>query len=380
MYRYVRLWSCEGGDAMSAPSTLSSDQALRVCLVAGSYPPELCGVGHYTERLADALSERGHDVYVVVAPAGVGVGPTLRRIPSDCVVHLQYPTIGSGRSLTPLAMLALCSRPAVLTLHEFSAAHPLRRGAGAILATLATRTILTSGHERRSLLRVVPFAARRSEVVPIGHNVRVMAGPVAPEVDAVYFGLLAPNKGLEPFLELVRLADERGHNLRFRVLGGWNLRHEAYVFHTMANAARLPVEWSGELDEKALSLELRRARAAYLPFPDGASERRASLLATLAHGVATITSGGRGTTDELRRTIAVVASPSGALAQILTLDDAEWDSRRKAGLAYAARRAWPLVARGHEQVYQRLLGVEPRDAVPADRHNSPACARAVAPP
>jgi glycosyltransferase involved in cell wall biosynthesis len=119
---------------------------MRVLLVTGSYPPMLCGVGDYAERLASALS-RDADVKVSVltsefdAPAtradGVEViramrawhrkalehfHAAMRRLKPD-VVHIQFPTQGYDAA-SGVAAIAFLSRfrwrvPVVATLHEF---------------------------------------------------------------------------------------------------------------------------------------------------------------------------------------------------------------------------------------------------------------------
>lgn len=333
---------------------------LRVCFVTGSYPPERCGVGDYTERLAEALTQRGHEIAVVLAPAGTGARAALRRIPRGSLIHVQYPTIGFGRSLEPLAitLLGRRGRRTLVTLHEFSHAHVLRRATAVALAGAASCAVFTSELERRSLERLLPFAARRSPVIPVGHNIRVhtTTGAAGHDgVDVVYFGLLAPNKGLEPFLELAALAQQRGLGLRFRVLGGWNDRHAAYVAGVMRDTKALPVEWAGPLEEAALSLELRRSQLAYLPFRDGASDRRTSLLAALAHGVPTITTEGPGTTQELRRATVVTSSADETLARIEALTAGERHVLRNAGMAYAEARSWALIAERHEELYRGLV-------------------------
>jgi glycosyltransferase involved in cell wall biosynthesis len=117
--------------------------ALKIVQVTGSFPPQHCGVGDYTERLALALSRRGLEVAVLTSTASgassAGREPrVLRRMPDwqlrrlpmllrflrgekPDVVHLQYPTRGYGRGLLPMFLpmcLSLLGYRLVQTWHE----------------------------------------------------------------------------------------------------------------------------------------------------------------------------------------------------------------------------------------------------------------------
>ncbi len=92
---------------------------MRVLIIAGSYPPDKCGVGDYTFHLANALAARQKVEVGVLTNAGqvnafydnlVKVFRTVsswrnksllevRHVVSDFhpdVVHIQYPTQGYG--------------------------------------------------------------------------------------------------------------------------------------------------------------------------------------------------------------------------------------------------------------------------------------------
>lgn len=104
----------------------------RVLMVSGSWPPQVCGVGDYTERLCRELEQGGVDV-VRFADDGLArpysPNAVRRADEADCdVVHVQYPTAGYGRSLTPSALPAgIRSKPVVVTLHEYSVFRWYRR-------------------------------------------------------------------------------------------------------------------------------------------------------------------------------------------------------------------------------------------------------------
>jgi hypothetical protein len=109
------------------------------------------------------------------------------------------------------------------------------------------------------------------------------------------------------------------------------------------------------LSPEALSLELHRARLAYVPFPDGASERRASLLALLEHRVPTITTAGSATTPGLRAATVIASSPDAAHASLQRVDAHEWSSLAARGSEYVSARSWPAIAARHEELYRTIV-------------------------
>jgi glycosyltransferase involved in cell wall biosynthesis len=94
-----------------------------------------------------------------------------------------------------------------------------------------------------------------------------------------------------------------------------------------------------------------------MPFPDGASERRASLLAALANGLPVITTKGRASPPELEDVVRFCSSPgeSVATAQILIEAPTEREELAFRGRQYAERFSWENIARSHMAVYEQLM-------------------------
>jgi glycosyltransferase involved in cell wall biosynthesis len=111
------------------------------------------------------------------------------------------------------------------------------------------------------------------------------------------------------------------------------------------------------LDHEATAGALAEARVAYLPFPDGASERRGSLLAAFENGLAVVTTAGGQTPASIRDTVALAQSPEEAFHVIRRLlgDDCEWQRLSEAGRAFAAGRpSWSQIAERHMEIYRSL--------------------------
>ncbi|HEX7023097.1 MAG TPA: hypothetical protein VF171_09590, partial [Trueperaceae bacterium] len=250
---------------------------MNIAMISGHYPPEPCGVGDYTAKLCDALRDQGlavtHLHNKLRSPADVRrLYGRLREQPCD-LVHLQYPS-GYGRSLLP-HLLSL-RHGWLVTLHEMSEAHRLRRLAALLFAARARHLVFTTELERELACRRFPSLAGRSSAIPIASNI---PAPTSPKQDEfVHFGLIRPKKGIEEFLAFVRAAqkDAAFGRYRFRIVGGVRDNQRPYLDTLQRAAAGLPITWSLNLTEREVAEVLSRARLGYLPFPDGLSERRGS--------------------------------------------------------------------------------------------------------
>ncbi len=325
-------------------------------MVTGSYPPDICGAGDYTARLVEALSARDVAVEVVTGCdwGAADLITLLRRINAGRfdVVHIQYPTVGYGRKLGP--HLAALIQRSVVTLHEASQSHFFRR-LSLYFFLLARHIIFTNSHDLDYVSRLAPWVRRRSSVIPIGSNVRVAASDRNLR-DIVYFGLIRPKKGLEDVLALAALIKERRGDLKVRIIGAPMPEHAEYYKQLRASANSLPVIWEEGLTPMEIAVLLSRARIGYLPFPDGASERRGSLIALLANGVATITTRGAHTPSGMSGIVEFAPSPQDALCCIERLNADEGYRLRleRSASNYAQGFDWGGIADEHIKIYQKI--------------------------
>src|SRR6187402_3048327 len=97
----------------------------KILFVTGSYPPAVCGVGDYSERLFNALN-KGDDIFELFYKTNWSVAnffSYLREIKSKKadLIHIQYPTEGYGYSFLPLLLMAfLPKKKIIVTIHELS--------------------------------------------------------------------------------------------------------------------------------------------------------------------------------------------------------------------------------------------------------------------
>lgn len=335
-------------------------------MVTGSFPPRACGVGDYTAHLSRELRREGVPVTVVTNRSwGVLSLPSLIRLPEvkeADVVHIQYPSVGYGASVAPQAVAA-CKRPTVVTLHEFSQAHPLRKIAMLPFLRFASHVIFTSSFEKATVEQAFPSAfLRRAEtsVINIGSNIassapHERAHDEAPRI--VYFGLIRPNKGIEDFLRVSQLSRETGRSWEFLLVGQPSERHQHYVEAVLAAARDHGVTVVTDAPEPAVARLLEATTAAYLPFPDGASERRGSLIATLQAGVPVVTTEGPQTPDEMDDVLLYAQTPSQALARLdFLVADSTFRSRvAMRSTSYAERFHWRHIVDQHKVVYREVM-------------------------
>jgi len=339
-----------------------------VIQIVGAYPPRDCGAEDYTVRLAEALERQGLEVRILA-----GGGRRVSDMPAlvnkisgyrPDVVHVQYPTGNYGKSLVPQVLATVMRRvPVVTTLHEFSESHVLRKGADLPFALRSKVLVFTSEYERSHFLSWFPWVRKRSLVVPIGSNIPFSPRSVRRDPwSVVYFGLIRPRKGLEDFLELARLARDAGRPYRFAIVGDTAARYGSYPETLEERAGDLPVEWKIGLPPDGVSLSLAGSRFAYIPYPDGASERRGSLLAALGNGTAMITTEGPQTPEALRGAVCFAADPSEALRSLdgLAADAERADVLSARAIEYAERSSWGSIALAHRRLYGKLSGGEPR--------------------
>jgi len=275
--------------------------------------------------------------------------------------HIQYPATGYGWKLGPHFLSVL--RPLVVTVHEWSQGHILRQLSSLSFTVRPRKIIFTNEYEQRYAQRFAPWIKKRSTRIPIGNNVPLVSGVDKGSGKVVTcFGLIRPEKGLEQLIKMARLFKARGNGMTARIVGTVMPGNEEYYSRLRDQSKDLPIEWRLGLTGEALSHVLAETEVAYLPFPDGASERRSSLIAMLANGAAVITTQGSHTPRDLNKAILFADSPDKAvlLAETMFNNPRMRADLQRAAARHAAKYSWANIAQEHLMVYRRLLG---RDAI-----------------
>jgi glycosyltransferase involved in cell wall biosynthesis len=377
---------------------------LRVCIVAGSYPPALCGVGDYTELLSTALASSGVEVSVItsaylgtpyrsgnptvlpivkewsLATAGRILWNILRTRPD--IVHFQFPTTEyhSHRVfdlLVPMVALWPKSIKTVLTLHEYSSVkkslipglfRPLRTW----LSCTGTDAIIVVAESYRDLIRDFSSRMRRIpfKVIPIASNIpvfqmsleqlqklRQQTGIAEKEIVLSYFGFIHPSKGFEQVLEVLKVLRNQGIPAKLIVLGELS-NANSYHQRLRALITQKPfadsVKVMGHLNRDEVANCLAMSDACVLPFVDGLHPKRGSFLAAVQQGVLTVTT-------------SVEKSGMFLDENVFYAKPGDIEEMAKAVCRYSARRVpagvhprrtWGSVADEHLEFFNQLLGGE----------------------
>lgn len=296
-------------------------------------------------------------------------------------LHIQYQTgayaMRPGVNLLPWRLRGLEGRPRIaVTFHDlltpylFPKAGPLRRWINWRLARDADAVIVTNPSDAERLQAVRPW------MIPIGSNIpvappadfertawRARLGVGADEMLVAYFGLLAPTKGVDLLVEAMARLDS---SWRLVLIGGAATAPQDRLH---ARAVRALIDRLGIADRVVetgyvapaeVSAWLLAADMAALPFRDGASFRRGSLLAALSHGCPVVTTmPADAATTEALRSAAILTPPNDvkALASALAAlgrDAAVRARMAAAGRALAARFDWATIAARHEALYRSV--------------------------
>lgn len=321
---------------------------LKIGLVTGEYPPMEGGVGAFTQALAKALAGAGHQVHVVTSraarppgaesdrqdllepvesedgllhpvvrrwrwPALAQVADVAERYELD-VINIQYqPAAYDMRSpaanLLPWRLKGLVKT--VVTFHDlrvpylFPKAGRLRKAAVLFMARQAHGVIVTNAADYQAL---IPNLQSPLCLIPIGSNIEVYQPNHIEVVEARellglnegdcllgYFGFVHESKGADRLVRALAQLDERFHLVFIggRTGSSDSANNEAFLSYLEALIAELDlterVHWTGFLVDMRVSTYLHAADMLVMPYRDGASLRRGTLMAALAHGRPLIT-------------------------------------------------------------------------------------------
>lgn len=315
------------------------------------------GVGDYTRALAQALVSAGHEVYVLTdvrarppqAEPGITVQPTVTRwgkwgsrkakIAAGStqalqwaqqhqldVVNIQYQAAAyymhAAANDLPRILRPVC--PVITTFHDlmvpylFPKAGPLRKRIVYQMARQSSGVIVTNVADESELQEVGNMPPVRR--IPIGSN--IAAQPPADFTSSTwrarlhvpdhvllvgYFGFINATKGVDTLAHAIRLLMERGEQAELLIIGGQTGDSDSTNIQQADQAERLlgglgisrRVHWTGFVDPSDVSAYLLTADVIALPYKDGVSFRRGTLMAALAHGAAIVTTQPQVTIPEL---------------------------------------------------------------------------------
>jgi len=263
----------------------------RICLIAGTFPPGICGVGDYSQKILDNSNSSFWCSYVANSWSLIYTFKIIYQIKQlrPKTIFLQYPSNGYGWSIVPFILcfyFSIFSRIRFISvLHEFSSISNKGKFFIINFLTFSNHIIFTTDFERLLLGRVRPFILSKSSVIPIFSNITqpdLVNDICQRKIDLIYFGHIRPNKGLEDFLFVSKILCK--YNLNVVIAGQVPNGYESFYQSIKSNLEECNINCRINLTEIEVSSLLNDSKISFLPYPDGISERRGSFLAAILCG------------------------------------------------------------------------------------------------
>lgn len=331
-------------------------------IITGTYPPERCGVGDYTQCILSTPTGSSFHLFYERNWQMSNLRQLCRQLKrtTDKVVNLQYPTMGYSTHLTPhlLALYAvLClHRRLVLTIHEYSQLGWKGKLALTLLFLIASTVIFTTEFERDAARRRNPWL-RRTAIIKINSNIPVVAElkPMSErEWDVCFFGFIRPNKGLEDFLSVATELREKRKGCRVYVMGQTQKETADYGAAMLNRLNEKGIEYIGDKTKEEVAAMLNHTKVAYLPYPDGLSERRGSFLAAAVNGCVVVSNKGPFTTSEQERLLPLADTDKAARTILSLLEDThtldKWQERSQEYVKNNVPTSWEQIAQQYQTI------------------------------
>ncbi len=311
---------------------------MRVLFLTGEYPPMQGGVGDCTHAIANELDSLGVDVSIVTSAQATSgefvirnpgfairkwnwsslrvIARAIREFAPD-IAHIQYQTGAFGMHpaidflprLFPL-FPSVPSRPRfVVTFHDlrvpylFPKAGRVRDWVTRELARSSDAAIATNDED---YLKLETWNLKQLALIPIGSNIqtnlptgyqrtawRAQLGVREDEALLCYFGFLNQSKGGETLIRALALIPHAKLLMLGGQVGASDPTNFAYLAKVKALIAELGltdrVLWTDFTPGEIITANFRASDVCVLPYRDGASYRRGTLMAALAHGCAIVT-------------------------------------------------------------------------------------------
>jgi hypothetical protein len=282
-------------------------------------------------------------------------------------VLLHYSVFSFSYRGIPIGVPALAIRlrrlgiPIVLFAHEFAYPWGRRGWRGAVhaatqraallpLVELATAVIVTTP-ERARWLRTRWWLPRRPvDFAPVFSNIRPhpSSNPASPKAGRVgLFSFGAEGLAIELVVGAVADVSRDLPDTHLTLIGAPGSESDVgHAWQRAAEAVGCPIEFTGIADEAEVSRQLSTCQLVVFGDPAGASSRKTSLAAPLAHGRAVVALTGPHNWDALieARAVSLVAPTRSVLASELARllrDDAERGAAERRAQAFAASHLSP---------------------------------------
>ena len=302
---------------------------MNIGFVSGEFAPMPGGVGEFTRILAEHTLDLGHVVHVLsregcssdsltlmtVREWGLRCIAPLRTWANDNgidLINLQFQTAAFDMSPLIHFLPSLLDQPLVTTFHDLR--HPylfpkagrlrdwivmhLARSSDAVIATNPEDGALLDHLPRRNVIPIGSLITSHADARDARSKWRRKLNVEDSTFVLGHFGFVKEIKGLDYLVDAIAELAQRGRKLKLVLIGG---QHNAvdvdedasYLEQLNKRIAGLGLEtlvhWTGYLPDSDVAAGLQAVDLMVLPFLDGASYRRSSLMAAINYGCAILT-------------------------------------------------------------------------------------------
>ena len=275
-------------------------------IITGTYPPRKCGVGDYCQNLLSTQQAKDWNLYT---DNNWSISTFFQKIKSirntnSKIINIQYPTVGYGKSLLPhilaIYITKILKRKLIITLHEYSQLGWKGKLAASIFLKFGDKIVFTTEFERQYTIKKYPKLKYNSSIIKIYSN--ILTKEKQPpfdqrEYDMGYFGYIRPEKGLEDYIETAKKIQETNPNFKAYIMGQTQDEFSFYHEPLLKSLSNSNITLLLNKSNQEVSDILSQTKIAYLPYPDGLTERRGSFLASLLHHCIIVTTKGNFTTN-----------------------------------------------------------------------------------
>jgi glycosyltransferase involved in cell wall biosynthesis len=380
---------------------------MRIGLITGEYPPMHGGVGAFTREIAREMVLQSHEVYVLTrqsaksdSDAGINIEPVIGKTWgwdtlnvavkwAQCakldIINVQFQT--AAYDMHPAIHFlprSLGGIPLIVTFHDlrvpylFPKAGRLRNWVVRHLAATSAGVIATDRADAAILSD--RWGVENVCWIPIGSNIRTeppadydrtqwrkSLGINESDLLISYFGFLNESKGALTLIEAVAHLVERGIPAYIIMIGGRAGASDPtdYAYGQRIDAAIEAsnltdrVHWTDFVEEEQVSAHFYASDITALPYLDGVSLRRGTLMAALAHQRAIVTTTSQTHIRELEG--ALVTVPANDPIKLANAIENLWhDEQRREALKQASGDAaghfnWDSIVRQTLEFYTSVI-------------------------
>ena len=275
-------------------------------IITGTYPPRKCGVGDYCQNLLSTPQAKDWKLYT---DDNWNISTLFQKIKeikksNSTVINIQYPTVGYGKSILPhiltIYLTKIHKKKVVITLHEYSQLGWKGKLAASLFLKFGTHIVFTTEFERQYAIKKHPRLKNNSSIIKIYSNILTKKEQPSFEersYDMGYFGYIRPEKGLEDYIETAKNIQKTNPDFKAYIMGQTQDEFSFYHKPLLDSLSDSNITLLLNRSNQEVSDILSQTKIAYLPYPDGLTERRGSFLASLLHHCIIVTTKGNFTTE-----------------------------------------------------------------------------------